>query len=320
MGFQQILEGHTEIRDRRVRSEEKLAQARASFAADPIFGEDANICVFAAGSLGRLDSGVTSDLDVFVTTTGEAAGRLREIQTFASILRINAELGFPQLSNDGQYLKIFNIPENERKIGSANDDNENWFTTRMLLLLESNFLCNETTYHAHKKKILEFYFRDLAHQSGFRPVFLLNDILRYWRTLCLNYEQARSVPGKSWKKRNFNLRFSRMLSVFGTILPLMLIREVTADRIEELSSSTPMERLAQGLDLLVGADDLAKQFATFLDYYESFLATKESIDFDKVTDTVREDLKRKADYVAQFVFRAVNHESVSPEFRRYLVI
>jgi hypothetical protein len=144
--------------------------------------------------------------------------------------------------------------------------------------------------------------------------------LRYWRTVCLNYEQARSIPGKSWKKRNFNLKFSRLLSVYGTVLPLMLIGDVTAPRIEDLSSKTPMERLAQGLDLLRGASDLEDRFYKFLEYYESFLSIKESIDFDKLTENQKNDLKAKADYVAQFIFDAVNHDSVPHSIRRYLVI
>lgn len=320
MLFEEILVSHTAVQSRKRRSQAKLTEARALFEAAPIFRDNPNISVFAAGSLGRLDSGMTSDLDVFVTSTGDSVGRLREVEVFASILRINSDLKFPPLSNDGEFLKIFNIQDNERKIGSANDDTENWFTTRMLLLLESNFLCNEAIFHEHKKKIFEFYFRDREHQVGFKPVFLMNDILRYWRTLCLNYEQARSIPNKSWKKRNFNLRFSRLLSVFGTILPLMLIKDVTPEGIEILSSSTPMERLAKGLDMLVDAEDLKEKFGTFLDHYEAFLVIKESNDFDQIGDSIRDDLKVKADEVADFVFAALNHKSVPSIYRRYLVI
>lgn len=189
----------------------------------------------------------------------------------------------------------------------------------MLLLLESNFLCNERSYHLHKKRILKLYFRD-ASQEGFRPIFLLNDILRYWRTVCLNYEQARSIPGKSWKKRNFNLKFSRLLSVFGTVLPLMLIKDVTADNIERLSSIRPVDRLAYGLDLLQGADELLPRFQDFLDNYEYFLSVKESMDFDNVPSTVRDDLKVRANSVAEFINDALNHDSVPKEFRRYLII
>jgi predicted nucleotidyltransferase len=320
MTFRDIFEQHDSLQRRKASSQVRLDEARQALANEEIFQRNPAVCVFAAGSLGRLECGATSDLDVFVTTAGEQkVGRLLEIETFASIVKVNNELRFPELSNDGQFLSVFNVTENEIKVGSPVDDTENWFTTRMLLLLESNFLCNSSAYDSHKQTVLDFYLRDRA-QEDFRPVFLLNDILRYWRTLCLNYERARSIQGKSWKKRNLNLRFSRLLTVFGTILPLMLEREVTTEKIKVLTSFTPMERLAMGLDLLEDAADLQAEFGGFLDCYEEFLRIKETHDFDKLEDNVRAELKQKADYVAEFIFRALNHPSVPQRFRRYLVI
>jgi len=321
MSFQDVLMRHESIQKRKETSQTKLDRARKLFSVDPILSKNSDICIFAAGSLGRLDSGLTSDLDIFVTTMGETkVGRLDEILYFSSILRLNEQLKYEAPSNDGEFLKIFHVSENEGKVGSANDDIENWFTTRMLLLLESNFIYNEVAYHEHKKAILDFYFRDSAGQDKFRPVFLLNDILRYWRTLCLNYEQkARSSPSASWKKKNFNLKFSRLLSVFGTVLPLIMMNEVTAEKIELLSSKTPMDRLAEGLDAL-NAPELFSDFQTFLDHYEFFLKTKETTNFSNVTEDIKSDLQTRANFVSEFIFNALNHESVPKEFRRYLVI
>lgn len=320
MTFSDILKNHVDSKNRKANAQKKLDNIRSAFAKDIVLGATNDVCVFAAGSLGRLDSGENSDLDVFVTA-GEKVSRLQEIQYFSSILRINNELDFPALSNDGEFLKIFHITENQPKIGSANDDSENWFTTRMLLLLESNYLSNEDAYHQHKKAILDFYLRDAVGQDDFRPVFLLNDILRYWRTLCLNYEQkGRSSSTKSWKKKNFNLKFSRLLSVFGTVLPLILMKEVTAEKIEQLSSCVPMDRLASGLDNLTDADDLKARFSVFLDNYEFFLTTKETQNFDTLTETTKQNLQERADFIACFIFDALNHHSVPSVFKRYLVI
>jgi predicted nucleotidyltransferase len=321
MSFQEILNQHELIQKRKRTSQSKLQSARELFAKDKELSKNSDICIFAAGSLGRLDSGATSDLDIFVTTMGkDTVGRLDEILYFSSILRLNTALGYEAPSNDGEFLKIFHVSENEGKVGSAKDDIENWFTTRMLLLLESTCIYNDVAYHIHKKAILDFYFRDSTGQDKFRPVFLLNDILRYWRTLCLNYEQkARTSPSASWKKKNFNLKFSRLLSVFGTILPLIMMNEVTAEKIELLSSRTPMERLAEGLDAL-NAPELLDDFLVFLDHYEFFLMTKETTNFSSLTDIVKTDLQSRAGFVSDFIFRALNHQNVPIEFRRYLVI
>lgn len=320
MSFQKILANHKASQNRKTNAQLKLDKARQSFQLDPVIGITNDVCVFAAGSLGRLDSGNNSDLDVFVTAMGEKVSRLQEILYFSSIVKVNNDLNFPPLSNDGEFLKIFHIPDNQEKIGSAVDDSENWFTTRMLLLLESNYLSNEEAYHRHKKAILEFYFRD-SDGKDFKPVFLLNDILRYWRTLCLNYEQkARASNAKSWKKKNFNLKFSRLLSVFGTILPLILMKNVTADGIEQLSSKVPMDRLALGLDYLMESRSLQERFEKFLDYYEFFLNVKETQNFDKLTNEIKINLQEKADFIAEFIFESLNHETVPQEFKRYLVI
>jgi hypothetical protein len=320
MSFTEILQHHEASQLRKKSSQAKLERARVAFRKDTILAKNKSICIFAAGSLGRLDSGLSSDLDVFVTTMGKEIGRLQEINFFASIVRLNEELSYPPLSNDGEFLKVFHVSKNEKKVGSAIDDTENWFTTRMLLLLESNFLYNERSYHLHKKKILDFYFRDSSGQTDFKPVFLLNDILRYWRTLCLNYEQkARTSPTKSWKKKNFNLKFSRMLSVFGTVLPLILMKNVTSEKIEALSSLPPMERLASGLDDL-DAPDLEEPFKTLLDYYEFFLTIKETQNFDEVSEEIKADLRTKSTFISNFIFDALNKKTVPDDFRRYLVI
>ena len=46
--------------------------------------------------------------------------------------------------------------------------------------------------------------------------------------MCLNYELIRDDPKKPWRKKNINLKFSRMLTVFGTVLPIIAKPATTA--------------------------------------------------------------------------------------------
>ena len=161
--------------------------------------------------------------------------------------------------------------------------------------------------------------RDRDAGNEFKPLFLMNDLLRFWRTLCLNYENARSKPTRSWKKRNFNLKFSRMLTVFSTVLPMVLQSDVTNEWLLDLTDKTPLERLAGGLDMLNDAT-FSDQFKSFLDDYEFFLHTKEHQDFNLLDDPTRLALNDKAGQVSSFLFSALHHPSVSPEYRQYLVI
>src|SRR5438309_1594126 len=59
-------------------------------------------------------------------------------------------------------------------------------------LLESQPLSDAAIYERLLEQIIGFYYRDFAdHADDFLPIFLINDILRFWRTLTLNYEHHR---------------------------------------------------------------------------------------------------------------------------------
>lgn len=94
----------------------------------------------------------------------------------------------------------------------------------MLLILESCYLYNQDNYALCRKKVVDRYFADFHdHRKDFRPIFILNDVLRFWRTLCLNYEH-----GREWRKndgldrarghlKNLKLRFSRLLICYSFV-------------------------------------------------------------------------------------------------------
>ena len=319
--FTDTLLSHEKLTLRKESTLRKLTDIRAKFSEEDFLKCHKNVCIFSAGSLGRLDSGKHSDLDVFVTADGDEVSKLEEIQLFSVILKINDALDYPPLSNDGQYLRTFHIAQNKPHIGSPTDDKENWFTTRMLLLLESNYLANSETYNDHIKQVLEVYFRDSVDHEPFNPLFLLNDILRFWRTLCLNYEQVRHNKEREWKKRNFNLRFSRMLTVFSTVLPLILESECSLSKFLALTTKSPLERFATGLDKLThDATSLRDRYIDFLDCYEAFLVAKESGNFQDMEHEKINELKKQAEFFSSFIFDSLTHADVPPDYRKYLII
>lgn len=142
------------------------------------------------------------------------------------------------------------------------------------LILESQPIAHEDIYRKHLRTILELYYRDRNATSPFRPIFLLNDLLRYWRTMCLNYEERRHDADRPFRKKNVNLKFSRMLTVFATVLPLIAQPADSVPKLESLCTKTPLERLATGLDFL-GDEGLADRWPGILDAYEEFLSWKE---------------------------------------------
>lgn len=105
------------------------------------------------------------------------------------------------------------------KIGGGADSNEN-LTRRILMLLESRAVSLSPAdsavevWQAVVRNILERYFEEDVHFSQNKkvPRFLLNDLTRYWRTICVDYAaKHREEAGAKWAVRNAKLRLSRKL-------------------------------------------------------------------------------------------------------------
>jgi hypothetical protein len=235
------------------------------------------------------------------------------------LIAVNSKLKLQPFSNDGQYLKVHELDNIIDGTGSSADDSENLFTTRLLLLLESKPLAGDALYDLAIARVLDMYFRDGRGRKNFRPLFLLNDILRYWRTLCLNYERDRAAPGKPWWKRNLNLKFPRKLTVFATILCIIASRMASAEDFLAITRKTPMQRLAHALDLMADSA-LLPAFGQVLDDYEHFLAAKSH---DELSAPVGEQLQvfsDRAQHLDDFLHLAFGSRSLDRALVRYVLI
>ena len=285
--------------------------------------QDRKVAVYLAGSLGRGDMGKLSDLDLFLITTKLECERkwLEDIEILSFIVQANKYLKYGPFSNDGKYLKVYSLEKMLKALGAPEDDSENLFTARMLLLLEARCVCNHSLFDDVVEEILDHYFRDSRGKSTFRPLFLLNDLLRYWRTLCLNYELTRDSSEKPWRKKNINLKFSRMLTVFGTVLPLVAGQIFDVDSAREFVKLSPHYRFARGLDSLED-NGLSEEYNMFLSDYEEFLCLKEKMGNDQEIPYNSEfnQINDGANRYSDFIYRALTHSKIKPEYRRYLIL
>lgn len=200
MVFQEKLEQHLPLHQRKENTQLRLHKIRQSFDEHGNQFPTQQLTVFCAGSIAREDSGTNSDLDLFVIAN-DPMKRLDEYKVLSLLISINEQLKFPDFSNDGEFLKVYDINKIKNLTGSREEDSQNIFTTRMLLLLESKALFNGDSYEDFLTQVIGHYFQDQKGHDTFRPIFLLNDLLRYWRTLCLNYEKIRHDTGKPWRKK-----------------------------------------------------------------------------------------------------------------------
>jgi len=322
MEYDQLLSGHLKLATRKDLANKNLAKIQSAFLKSEIFRKKL-ISVFAAGSFGRKDIGSNSDLDLFVVAeyADKDRSRLDDLEVLAEIIEINRDLKYPPISNDGEFLKVYSIEEMKRTLGDRKDDSENLFTARMLMLLESTPICNENLYDKHMSAIAEHYFRDYADHKPFKPLFLVNDILRYWRTLCLNYEGIRNNTERPWRKRNINLKFSRMLTVFGSVLPIIANPVQSAEQFVSITRLTPLERFATGLQNLKN-NDLNDGFNQFLNDYETFLQWKENENVEKEMkdEAIKKESRLVANRFSYYIYKALTHPSIPAEYQRYLII
>ncbi len=244
-------------------------------------------CVYATGSYGRGEAGEQSDLDLFIVGgppppadggTRRLLSKLDEICVKAHLIAASRALGLPDFSADGEYLAFYTADELVGRLGTQHDDSLNTFTARLLLLLESRCLVEKDIYSGVVDHVLEPYWRDFpGHEGDFVPAFLANDILRLWRTLCVNYEaRTKQEPIEEKAKRrlkNYKLKHSRLLTCFSAILMLLAVHSkrgtVTPSDAREMVRTTPTERLGWIADLLPESGGACDAVTTA---YEQFLA------------------------------------------------
>jgi len=177
---------------------------------------------------------------------------LDEVCIKAELIRMTRQCGFPEFSGDGQYLTHYTAEELISSLGTPEDDSQNTFTARLLLLLESKQLIGEGVYKDVIQKTLASYWRDFSgHEAKFVPAFLCNDILRLWRTFCVNYEaRTKKAPSAEKAKRQLKkhkLKHSRLLTCYSAILYLMDVynsnKTVRIEDAEHMVRMTPTQRI-----------------------------------------------------------------------------
>lgn len=241
-------------------------------------------CIYATGSFARGEAHKSSDLDLFIVgqeTDGKRSlSRLDEIRVKADLIDVTQKAGIPDFSGDGKYLEHYTSTELTKTLGRPEDDAANTFTARLLLLLESRPLLGKEVYDLVLEDVIGAYWQDYVdHKNNFIPAFLANDILRLWRTFCVNYEaRTQRQPEEEKAKRklkNYKLKFSRLLTCYSALLFLLTLHKengtVGVDDAKQMVSFTPTQRLEwlAAKPILANAQDA---IANLLSSYEGFLS------------------------------------------------
>jgi len=127
--------------------------------------------------------------------------------------------------------------------------------------------------------IAKYWVEFPTHSDKFMPAYLANDILRFWRTLCLNYEASTSektLPDRAKRKvKNYKLKHSRMLTCYSALLFLLYVHAkngtVDIPDAQTMVYLTPTERVRWVAGQLEGRNPSAGIYH-LLDQYERFLS------------------------------------------------
>ncbi len=144
----------------------------------------------------------------------------------------------------------------------------------MSVLTEGTGIGNSDFINDAKKEILQKYLKDLLEDPTRGPIFLINEIIRYYRTIAVDYEYKKVEVGKPWAVRLTKLRHSRKVLYFGALLPLLQSIKA-ADRIEWLEDQfinyTPLERIILLLNRYGRKEDwdILKYYDTFIGYIKN---------------------------------------------------
>jgi predicted nucleotidyltransferase len=243
------------------RSEDGLKRMR-EIAAEVICN-DGRFIVGVNGSYARREVTGGSDVDLFVLFRKDA---VKEAQDLQATLRARLEEnGFKMPAPGGVFSSPLTVGMLTQTIGGMDDSNE-YITRRMLLLLEGEWIYNQPEFERARTRLLEQYLSVSIRREQI-CLFLLNDIIRYWRTICVDFEYKVQTDGKPREIRLIKLRFSRMLLFFAGILAVgETFGLERAAKVERLSHLLAMPA---HLRLLALAGDKAN---VALELYAGFLA------------------------------------------------
>lgn len=223
----------------RDRTERGLVERRERLAT---LDEDGDATVVLMGSWGRSEVTSESDDDFMVLFEGPSREDARPtIDAVAELLSGHAP-GSEEIFGGQVWLDDL-----RGKVGRDEDSNAN-LTRRMLLVLESVPVCGDETHARAISVLLGGYLE--ANAKHYRPPrFLLNDLIRYWRTIAVDFEsKMRQRKGEGWGLRNAKLRLSRKALFAGGLLPVLECYRYTSDEMAaylgERMSVPPLDRIA----------------------------------------------------------------------------
>lgn len=308
-----VLQRHAAIQGAHTHSEETLKKIREEVSGSP---PDSTVYTMAtAGSLARLEASQESDLDLIIVTQPPAGASEehahQSIGTWRKDLcdRLKIELPNPT----GVFIKPISY-DRLTKIAGQSEESYDSVAKRILFLLESQHIYNQDNFTNLRDQIVDAYVADVSADPRKNFVFLLNDVVRFFRSLCVNYQfnKEETQDGK-WPIRNIKLRHSRVLMYFSMVAAIGALSrdgsEQKIDALKHLITLPPLKRLYVAYGL---SED--RSFFKVAGYYNSFLQLLSKREIRKDLANLDYDKRYESPVFAQL---KANSDALSSELLRF---
>ncbi|WP_306397826.1 nucleotidyltransferase domain-containing protein [Telluria beijingensis] len=208
--------------------------------------EDPTFSIVVGGSLARGEASDESDIDYFFfgddqASVNRATEFLRSKESDIARIVGKAPSADGAFGAGGCETRLALLTD----IGGNADENSK-ITRRILFLLEGAWLTSEPTFTQYRREVLMRYVSEHIAAPHLTR-FLLNDVIRYYRTICVDFEFKTVEKQKEWGLRYIKLRYSRQFLYFSGIMAIAqtvgLTPTAKVERLMELFEQTPIERV-----------------------------------------------------------------------------
>jgi hypothetical protein len=299
---------YKQLKDNWEFSRSKLTQLNTKL--NENFGEDDSFSVLVAGSYGRMDANEKSDLDFMVVHNGSLVEARKKVDI---VRKCAGELNIETPNPEGAFSRPINFKSMRKNIGSK-QDNLNSTAQRLLILMEGRAIYNPGLFAVIMNGLVDHYLKLVKEEPDKEALVLLNDLIKYFRNICINVEFNFWQDQAKWGIRYVKLRHSRILIYTGLLFLILTSSKFRREKIPFLSLNvflSPIEKV-----YLAYKHNNDCNFERVIGAYDTFL-------YRMMQEEVREELKT-LDYHDRFGSRSyaelkTNSDFLQAEFTRFIL-
>ena len=292
--------------------------------------------VAVSGSLGRMEKTAKSDLDLIVIVPDRVSTGDEVVQAACEkVYDALRPLGLAAPRTDGIFAEPCSLETlcDPFRRGTIAEEPE-VFGKRMQWLLDCQPIYGFREYEELLDSVLDWYAVEVPTTDRNAPAgYLINDLVRYFRAICVDCQWRGREDGARWRLRNLKLVHTRLVACGALLLSLGEVTRVECqgDWLRKQLRCTPLERLICVFQQHGQTDALRRILTCYAEFFTCYGGTAFHADLETVVDLtektptahplyrkMRENAEEIQDELVRFVLG--QHGVWSDAFFRYLIL